>query len=77
MIYFRYNVFMVDLNPFELCRLVISKEHSRAWYRIGATRVFSGSRKVHPQLSMKLKEVCEYLMYFILFLRLLRSLTGL
>jgi solute carrier family 8 (sodium/calcium exchanger) len=33
------------------------KHHSHAWYRIGATRVFTGSKKVKPQLSIKLKEV--------------------
>ncbi|XP_057365028.1 sodium/calcium exchanger 3-like isoform X2 [Daphnia carinata] len=40
-------------------KLITSKEHSRAWYRIGATRVFSGSKKVQPQLSIKLKEVYD------------------
>lgn len=44
----------------ELFRLVTSQEHSRAWYRIGATRVFSGSKKVQPQLSVKLREVRIY-----------------
>lgn len=37
--------------------MVTSQEHSRAWYRIGATRAFSGSKKTQPQLSVKLKEV--------------------
>ncbi|KAK4027638.1 sodium/calcium exchanger 3 isoform X1 [Daphnia magna] len=40
-------------------KLITSKEHSRAWYRIGATRVFSGSKKVQPQLSIKLREVYD------------------
>ncbi|KAK4011358.1 hypothetical protein OUZ56_020474 [Daphnia magna] len=40
-------------------KLIMSQEHSKAWYRIGATRVFSGSKKVQPQLSMKLKEVYD------------------
>jgi solute carrier family 8 (sodium/calcium exchanger) len=38
-------------------RLIMTKNHSHAWYRIGATRVFTGSKKVKPQLSIKLKEV--------------------
>ena len=37
--------------------MVASQEHSRAWYRIGATRTFTGSKKTKPQLSLKLKEV--------------------
>jgi solute carrier family 8 (sodium/calcium exchanger) len=35
----------------------MTKHHSHAWYRIGATRVFTGSKKVKPQLSIKLQEV--------------------
>lgn len=38
-------------------KLVSSKEHSRAWYRIGATRMFSGSKKTKPVLNKKLKQV--------------------
>lgn len=40
-------------------RLVSSKEHSRAWYRIGATRMFSGSKKTKPILNKKLKQVIK------------------
>ncbi|XP_046450400.1 sodium/calcium exchanger 3-like isoform X2 [Daphnia pulex] len=40
-------------------KLITSKEHSRAWYRIGATRIFSGSKKIQPQLSIKLREVYD------------------
>nr|CAH0106807.1 unnamed protein product [Daphnia galeata] len=40
-------------------KLIMTKNHSHAWYRIGATRVFTGSKKVKPQLSIKLKEVYD------------------
>ena len=46
----------------------MTKNHSHAWYRIGATRVFTGSKKVKPQLSIKLKEVQLLFISFILFL---------
>ena len=45
----------------------MTKNHSHAWYRIGATRVFTGSKKVKPQLSIKLKEVQLLFISFILF----------
>lgn len=45
----------------------MTKNHSHAWYRIGATRVFTGSKKVKPQLSIKLKEVLLLFISFILF----------
>ncbi|XP_046648240.1 sodium/calcium exchanger 1-like [Daphnia pulicaria] len=40
-------------------KLIMTKHHSHAWYRIGATRVFTGSKKVKPQLSIKLQEVYD------------------
>jgi solute carrier family 8 (sodium/calcium exchanger) len=39
--------------------LIDSQPHSRMWYRIGAVRGMAGSKKIHPVLSMKLKEVYD------------------
>jgi len=44
-------------------RMMSSKEHSKAWYRIGTTRFFSGSKKIKPQLSLKLKQVSNFRKY--------------
>ena len=54
------TVFIFLTNGHINFRLITSKEHSRAWYRIGATRVFSGSKKIQPQLSVKLREVKKF-----------------
>lgn len=54
-----WRIFTGFYIVFDFDRLITSKEHSRAWYRIGATRIFSGSKKIQPQLSIKLREVKE------------------
>ena len=36
-----------------------TQQHSRIWYRIGAIRNITGSKKTQPQLSIKLKEVTK------------------
>ncbi|KAF8770675.1 Sodium/calcium exchanger 2 like protein [Argiope bruennichi] len=42
-------------------RLVEESEHTRMWYRIGAIRDLSGSKKPKPSLSKKLKKVYSLL----------------
>lgn len=38
-------------------RLVNSQPHSAVWYRIGAVRQLTGSRRISPQLNSRLQEV--------------------
>ncbi|XP_021948332.1 sodium/calcium exchanger 1 isoform X3 [Folsomia candida] len=40
-------------------KLIDSQPHSRMWYRIGAVRGMAGSKKIHPILSEKLREVYD------------------
>jgi len=40
-------------------KLMTTQHHSRIWYRIGAIRNITGSKKTQPQLSIKLKEVYD------------------
>uniref|UniRef100_T1E1A7 Putative Na/Ca exchanger n=1 Tax=Cupiennius salei TaxID=6928 RepID=T1E1A7_CUPSA len=42
-------------------RLVEESEHSRLWYRVGAIRDLTGSKKPKPSLSKKLKKVYSLL----------------
>ncbi|XP_065559522.1 sodium/calcium exchanger 2-like isoform X2 [Artemia franciscana] len=41
------------------CRLVDCQPHDRLYYRIGAVRSMTGSRKLKPQLSLKLQQALK------------------
>lgn len=45
-------------------RLVNSQPHSAVWYRIGAVRQLTGSRRISPQLNSRLQEVSTTLFLY-------------
>ncbi|CAG7732673.1 unnamed protein product [Allacma fusca] len=48
-----------DAATLAATKLIDNQHHSRLWYRIGACRDLTGSRKIHPNLSDKLQEVYD------------------